>query len=91
LFFLQDAAHHLLPEPSITPFPWKMTLFSLEKSSHVRGNFGSQFFGSSGAIIIPSICTQEKHSLMMMMMIITETTNNSYSFLNEDDDENNDI
>ncbi len=89
---MQDAAHHLLPEPSITPFPWKMTLFSLEKSSHVRGNFGSQFFGSSGAIIIPSICTQEKHSLMMMMMmIITETTNNSYSFLNEDDDENNDI
>lgn len=57
LFFLQDEAHHLLPDPSITPCPWKSTPFNLEKSSHVRGNFGSQLLGSSGATIVPSICT----------------------------------
>lgn len=56
LFFLQDAAHHLLPEPSITPLPWKRTPFSWENSSHIRENFGSHFFGSSGATNVPSIC-----------------------------------
>lgn len=55
LFFLQDAAHHLLPEPSITPEPWKTAFFNLEKSSQTRGSFGSQFFGSSGATSVPSI------------------------------------
>ena len=58
LFLLQDAAHHLLPEPSITPTPWKMTLLRLEKSSQIRGFSGSQVFGSSGATIVPSICNQ---------------------------------
>lgn len=56
LFFLQDEAHHLLPEPSITPCPWKRTPFNLENSSHARENFGSQLLGSSGATIVPSIC-----------------------------------
>jgi len=50
LFFLQDAAHHLLPEPSITPEPWKTAFFNLEKSSQTRGSFGS-----SGATSVPSI------------------------------------
>lgn len=30
LFFLQEAAHHLEPEPSITPFPWNTAPWSLE-------------------------------------------------------------
>lgn len=55
LFFLQDDAHHLLPEPSMTPDPWKRTPFSLEKSSQIRANFGSQLSGSAGATIVPSI------------------------------------
>lgn len=58
LFFLQDSAHHLLPEPSITPCPWKETPVKFKKASQIRGLFGSQLLGSSGAIIVPSICFQ---------------------------------
>ena len=59
LFFLQEAAHHLLPEPSITPFPWNTTPLSFENSSHILWNFGSQLLGSSGATIFPSICKKK--------------------------------
>lgn len=55
LFFLQEAAHHLVPEPSMTPFPWNITPWSLENSSQTLWNLGFHWLGSSGATIVPSI------------------------------------
>ena len=58
LLILQEEAHHLLPEPSMVPSPWKLTPESFEKCSQVLGFLGSQSSGSVGAIIVPLICNQ---------------------------------
>jgi len=56
LLILQELAHHLEPEPSMTPPPWMRAPASPEKSSHSRGLRGSHSNGSSGATIVPWIC-----------------------------------
>lgn len=69
LLILQEDAHHLLPEPSMTPSPWKRTPASLEKCSHVLGFLGSQSSGSAGATIVPLICviTEEDEDELVEM------------------------
>lgn len=55
LFFLQEDDHHLLPDPSMTPLPWKLTWSNFEKKSQILGFLGSQLLGSAGATTVPSI------------------------------------
>lgn len=81
LFFLQEAAHHLLPEPSITPFPWNTTPLSFENSSQILWNFESQLLGSSGATIVPSICKQRQVSELYKTYLYIFNNGLTYVFL----------